>query len=102
LAAPCIYLAHRRADLWAEPERFDPDRFFGARVNPSAFFPFGGGVRRCIGAAFATFETKVVLTRILSRVKLSLASGYAPKAIRSSIALAPSGGMPVTVTKTLH
>src|SRR5262249_10890926 len=56
VVAPCIYLVHRRADLWPEPQRFQPERFVGARVNPSAFFPFGGGVRRCLGAAFATYE----------------------------------------------
>jgi len=97
LVAPCIYLAHRRPDLWAEPQRFDPERFLGARVNPVAFFPFGGGMRRCIGAAFATYETKVVLTRIAAGADLRLLPGYQARAVRSSIALAPSGGLPVTL-----
>jgi cytochrome P450 len=52
--ALCIYLTHRRAELWPDPERFDPTRFVDARPNPYAFFPFGGDTRRCLGAAFAT------------------------------------------------
>lgn len=97
LAAPCIYLAHRRADVWSEPARFDPSRFLGARVDPATFFPFGGGTRRCIGAAFATYETKVVLARILGRADLELRPGYRAKVVRSSIAMAPSEGLPVVV-----
>ena len=96
--APCIYLAHRRADLWPEPEKFNPPRFLDARSNHYAFFPFGGGTRRCIGAAFATYQMKVVLSELLMNVELAPAPGYTAKPIRSSIALAPSEGMPVRVT----
>jgi len=74
-ASPCIYLTHRRPDLWPEPERFQPERFLGRRTSPYEFFPFGGGVRRCLGMAFALFEMKVVLAEILSRVELRLATG---------------------------
>ena len=95
--ASCIYLTHRRADLWPEPERFNPARFLDARPNPYRFFPFGGGTRRCIGAAFATYQMKVVLSELLRSVELAPASGYVAKPIRSSIALAPSEGMPVKV-----
>ena len=69
--APCIYLTHRRADLWPEPEKFNPTRFLDARPNPYAFFPFGGGTRRCIGAAFATYQMKVVLSELLRSVELA-------------------------------
>ena len=68
--APCIYLTHRRADLWPEPEKFDPTRFLDARPAVNAFFPFGGGTQRCIGAAFATYQMQVVLREILTRVEL--------------------------------
>src|SRR5262249_7235674 len=68
--APCIYLTHRRSDLWQEALRFNPDRFLGSRIDPYAFFPFGGGTRRCIGAAFATYQMKIVLARILARLEL--------------------------------
>ncbi len=99
--APCIYLTHRRADLWPEPEKFDPTRFLDARPNPYAFFPFGGGTRRCIGAAFATYQMKVVLSELLRSVELAPSPGYMAKAIRSSIALAPSEGMPVKVVRAI-
>src|SRR5207245_1152882 len=46
--APCIYLAHRRAAAWPEPDRFRPERFVGARPSPYEFLPFGGGDRRCL------------------------------------------------------
>ncbi len=99
--APCIYLTHRRPELWPDPEKFDPTRFLDARPNPYAFFPFGGGTRRCIGAAFATYQMKVVLSELLRNVELARAQGYLAKPIRSSIALAPSEGMPVRVTRRL-
>jgi cytochrome P450 len=74
-ATPCIYLAHRRPDVWPDPERFDPERFVGRRPSPYEFLPFGGGVRRCLGMAFALYEMKIVLAQVLSRVELRLASG---------------------------
>jgi len=95
VASPCVYLAHRRPDVWPEPERFSPERFLGARPSPYEFFPFGGGVRRCIGAAFATYEMKVVLARILSRVALRAAPGYVARTVRRTVTFAPSDGMPV-------
>jgi len=98
-ASPCIYLTHRRPDLWPEPERFQPERFVGRRTSPYEFFPFGGGVRRCLGMAFALFEMKVVLAEILSRVELRLATGYRMQTVRRSITLAPSRGMPVVVAR---
>ncbi len=97
--APCIYLTHRRADLWPEPEKFEPSRFLDTRPNPYAFFPFGGGTRRCIGAAFATYQMKVVLSELLRSVELAPAPGYVARPVRSSIALAPSEGMPVRVSR---
>ena len=99
MAAPCIYLAHRRPDVWPEPERFNPKRFVGRRPSPYEFFPFGGGVRRCLGMAFALYEMKVVLAEVASRVELRLATGYRMQRVRRSITLAPSKGMPVVVER---
>ena len=99
VASPCIYLTHRRPDLWPDPARFDPERFIGVRPNPYAFFPFGGGVRRCIGAAFATYEMKIVLAKVLSRVELRAAPGHTVRTVRRTVTLAPSGGMPVVVDR---
>jgi cytochrome P450 len=99
IAAPCIYLAHHRPELWPEPERFDPDRFLGARPNPYGFFPFGGGTRRCLGAAFATYEMKVILAVLFSRLRLRLADGYRPRTAHRTITTVPSRGTPVVVVE---
>ncbi|MFN9628949.1 MAG: cytochrome P450 [Cyanobacteriota bacterium] len=68
----CIYLAHRRPDVYPEPERFDPDRFLSGSFGPTTFLPFGGGSRRCIGMAFALFEMKVVLSQLVRRFEVEL------------------------------
>jgi cytochrome P450 len=93
--APCIYLVHRRPELWPDPENFKPERFLEARQSPYAFFPFGGGARRCLGAAFATYQMKIVIAEILSRVDLKPVAGYTASATRRGIAFAPSKGLPV-------
>jgi cytochrome P450 family 110 len=97
IATPCIYLAHRRPDVWPEPEAFRPERFVGARPSPYTFLPFGGGVRRCLGMAFALYEMKIVLATVLARVVLRAAPGSSVRVVRRSITLAPSHGMPVVV-----
>jgi cytochrome P450 len=99
VAAPCAYLTHRRADLWEEPDRFQPERFLGKRPTPYEFFPFGGGTRACLGAAFASFEMKIVLARTLARVELRAVPGYRARVVRRGIAFAPSEGMPVVVER---
>jgi cytochrome P450 family 110 len=101
VAAPSIHLAHRRPGRWPEPELFRPERFLGARPGPYEFLPFGGGVRRCLGMAFALYEMKVVLARVLSRVELRVAPGYRPRPVRRSVTLAPSRGMPVVAAARL-
>ena len=97
IAAPCIYLVHRRPDLWNEPEVFDPTRFVGSRADPYTFFPFGGGVRHCIGAAFATYEMKIVLARILSRVALRRNPGRPVRVVRRGLILCPYRDLRVIV-----
>lgn len=98
IVSPCIYLTHRRPDLWPEPARFNPDRFLGKKPSPYEFFPFGGSVRYCLGAAFATYEMKIVLAEILLRTELRLAPGYIPTMVRRGITFAPSAGVPVVVS----
>jgi cytochrome P450 len=97
VASPCIYLAHRRPERWPEPERFRPERFFETKPTPYEFLPFGGGVRRCLGMAFALVEMKIVLAEVLTRVELRAAPGYQVRVVRRSVTLAPSEGMPVVV-----
>ena len=67
-----IYLTHQREDLYPEPKQFKPERFLERQFSPYEFLPFGGGARRCIGMAFAQFEMKVVLAKILSQLELEL------------------------------
>ncbi len=97
VVSPAIYLTHRRPDLWPEPERFRPERFLGTRPSPFHFFPFGGGVRRCIGAAFATYEMKVVLAEVVRRVDLRIAPGYRMRVVQRAVTHAPVRGMPVVM-----
>jgi cytochrome P450 len=96
LSAP-IYAVHHRPDLWPDPEKFDPNRFINARPMPYTFFPFGGGVRRCLGAAFAGYEMKIVFATVLSRARMSLAPGYRARAVLRTATIGPSKGVPVIV-----
>ncbi|HXV05481.1 MAG TPA: cytochrome P450 [Solirubrobacterales bacterium] len=65
-------LVHNRPDLYPDPEVFRPERFEDKRADTYAWIPFGGGVRRCLGASFATFEMKIVLGRVIERCDLAV------------------------------
>ena len=93
---PCIHLAHRRPEAWPEPHRFRPERFVGAKVDPYTWFPFGGGIRRCLGMAFALYEMKIVVGVTLLAARLRLA-GAPPKVVRRTVTLAPAGGTQVVL-----
>jgi cytochrome P450 family 110 len=90
LVAGCIYLAHRRKEAFPDPEQFNPDRFLDQHYSPYEFLPFGGGVRRCIGMAFAQFEMKLVLSTILSRFDLALAVAHNVRQQRRGLVSGPS------------
>jgi cytochrome P450 len=68
----CIYTAHHRESVYEDPDTFKPERFLERQFSPFEYLPFGGGSRRCIGMAFAMFEMKTVLSRIMTQVELSL------------------------------
>ena len=68
--APCISLVHRRPDIYPEPLAFRPERFIDNPPGTYTWFPFGGGVRRCLGAAFALQEMQEVLDTIVRDVDL--------------------------------
>jgi cytochrome P450 family 135 len=92
IVAPCIYLAHRRPDLYPEPNAFRPERFLERPPETYSWLPFGGGVRRCVGASFATFEMKLVLKVVLRSARLRPASERPERAVRRAIVLAPRHG----------
>ena len=94
---PCIYLVHMRPDLYPEPEKFKPERWLGVKPDPYAWFPFGGGIRRCLGMAFALFEMKIVLATVIPRVRMRLFDKRPVRVVRRSITLAPSGGTRVVL-----
>lgn len=93
LLAPCIYLVHQRPDLYPEPTTFRPERFLERQFSPYEYFPFGGSNRRCIGAAFALYEMKLVLATLLTRYELTLAETKPVVPIRRGVTTAPKGGV---------
>jgi cytochrome P450 family 135 len=92
---PAIWLTHRRADLYPEPYAFRPGRFLENPPTTYGWIPFGGGVRRCLGAAFAEMEMRVVLTTVLRECVLSAGSPGLERVTRRNVTLAPRHGTPV-------
>jgi cytochrome P450 len=78
--APNILLLHRRPDLYPDPAAFRPERFLERPAGTYTWIPFGGGVRRCLGASLALFEMKTVLRAIAGRVERLTPERPAPEA----------------------
>jgi cytochrome P450 family 135 len=91
---PSIYLVHTRADLYPEPYEFRPERFLGGAPDTFSWIPFGGGTRRCLGAAFASFEMKVVMRTILRRAELRPATDRPEPYGHRNVTLSPRNGTP--------
>lgn len=90
--APCIYLVHRRPDIYRDPLVFRPERFLEAAAGTYTWFPFGGGVRRCLGASFALIEMRIVLQELVTRLDLRAASPQPERFVRRAITNAPRRG----------
>jgi cytochrome P450 len=95
---PSIWLAHTRPDAYPEPYAFKPERFLEEGPDTYAWIPFGGSVRRCIGATFAEFEMRIVLREVLTRCELRKANPRPERTGRRNITLSPKDGTPVVVT----
>ncbi|HEX3335173.1 MAG TPA: cytochrome P450, partial [Jatrophihabitans sp.] len=68
---PSIQLVQMREDVFAKPEQFRPERFLNGNPPPATWIPFGGGLRRCLGASLATIEAQSVLKAVLQRVDIA-------------------------------
>jgi cytochrome P450 len=76
---PSILVSHARADNHPDPERFDPSRFIGQNPPANTWIPFGGGVRRCVGAGFSLMEGVVVLREVLTAYDVEAVGADQPK-----------------------
>jgi cytochrome P450 len=97
--APCIYLVHRRADVYDDPRAFRPERFLEQPPGTYTWIPFGGGVRRCLGASFAQFEMKVVLRELVARLDMRAARPRPERRVRRAIVFAPERGGEIVVER---
>ena len=95
---PAIWLTHTRADLYPEPYAFRPERFLGRPPETYGWIPFGGGMRRCLGAAFAELEMRVVLETVLRHRTLRPASPHAEHVVRRNVTFSPRHGTRVHAT----
>jgi cytochrome P450 len=86
---PCIHLIHRDPSIYPDPDRFLPERFLDNPPGTYTWIPFGGGVRRCLGAAFAQFEMAVVLKELLKRHEVRPARPESERPFRRAITETP-------------
>ncbi|MBD2665555.1 cytochrome P450 [Richelia sinica FACHB-800] len=84
-----IYLTHHREDIYPNSKQFNPERFLEKQFSPYEFLPFGGGARRCIGLAFAQFEMKLALAKILTNWELELVNQSEIKPKRRGLVTGP-------------
>lgn len=87
--AVSIYSTHQREDLYPQHQQFRPERFLERQYSAYEYLPFGGSNRRCLGAALALMEMKLVLAAVVSRFQLTLIGQRPLKPIRRGVTLAP-------------
>lgn len=97
--ASSIDLVHHSARHYPDPEVFRPQRFLDQRADQSVWFPFGGGVRRCLGATFAQVEMRTVLGEVLRRVELAPTTAPDEQARARHVMLVPHQGAVVRVQR---
>ncbi len=98
---PAIAALHYREDTFPEPRRFRPERFLDAKADNYAWIPFGGGVRRCIGAAFAEYEMRTILREFVTRAELRPAEAKDEAVRVRNITLTPAKGTRVVMTAAI-
>jgi cytochrome P450 len=87
--APSVYLVHRNPEIYPEPQAFRPERFLENPPGTYTWIPFGGGVRRCLGASFAQFEMAVVLKELVKRWQIRPADPKPERVFRRAITETP-------------
>ena len=94
---PCIYLAQRRRETYADPSQFRPERFIDRKFSPYEFFPFGGGSRLCVGMALSMLEMKLILATVIARCEFTTRSQQAVRPARRGITFVPPKDFRLTV-----
>jgi cytochrome P450 len=90
---PAVALLHMREDLFPQPEVFRPERFLdSSKPRPWMYLPFGGGTRRCIGAAFAMLEMQVIVKTVLARVELRAPHPAPERGVGNGVTIGPHKG----------
>jgi cytochrome P450 len=90
-------LIQRDPDAYENPNEFRPERFLEGKPPAYMWIPFGGGVRRCLGAPFALLEMRIVLQTVLSRLKLTPLSKTVERTRAEGAIIVPAGGVRVRV-----
>jgi cytochrome P450 len=98
---PAIAALHYREDVFPEPDEFRPERFLEEKADNYAWIPFGGGVRRCIGAAFAEYEMRTILREFVERAELRPVTAKPERVKVRNITLAPAKGTRVVLERPL-
>ncbi|MGI8633184.1 MAG: cytochrome P450 [Solirubrobacterales bacterium] len=96
VAMPCVYLMHHEPSLYPDPYAFRPERFLESSPPSYGWIPFGGGVRRCAGASFATLEMEATLRVLLTSRRL-VPIGRPEGMARRSVSMQPSRGAEVAL-----
>ncbi len=91
--AASILMLHENEKLYPEPRKFRPERFLERKFSSYEFIPFGGGPRRCIGAAFAMYEMKIALVTLLRRYEFRLVKDAPVKYVQRGLTMGPKGGI---------
>lgn len=96
---PAIATVHHRADLYPQPQEFRPERFLAAKPDGYAWLPFGGGVRRCLGASLAEYEMRIVLRTIVEATELRAPDPRPERPVIRRLTLMPAQGARVIMER---